>query len=73
MQFLDKFKDLPIEHITAHTNIPTLTSEVLVYHSVRGGDGFERSSAAKKDGGFLLPADLDFLTGCQDHWLAASS
>lgn len=59
VQFLKKFKDLPIEDIDIHTNTQALTFKALAYHSVREDGGFE------KDGGFLLPADLDFITGCQ--------
>lgn len=42
VQFLNRFKDLPIEDSTTHTNIPALASELLVYLSVREGGGFER-------------------------------
>jgi hypothetical protein len=47
VQFFKKFKDLPIEDIAVHTNIPALTTEALAYHSVREGGGFERSLSAK--------------------------
>lgn len=52
---------MPIADMDIHTNTPALTIKTLAYPSVREGGGFE------KDGDFLLPADLDFITGCQDH------